>query len=121
MEKLEQITITQDHLKQIENLAPDGGDDIYSLVFPNWSGTEEELYIASFADVALLKNIRYFWVNAVAKESSLELSHLLHLQHLETLDTDWFYVDEGNNPQEVIAALMDRGVSVAIAGTPSQG
>ena len=80
LEALGRLPISPEHLDLITELAPDGGDDIYVHVLPRWSGEEEEVYIRSFADVKLLRNLRSLWVYAVAEEFSLDVSDLLELK-----------------------------------------
>lgn len=121
LDVLQRIDITQQHLDEIESLAPDGGDDIYFHVFPSWGGEEEELYIASFADLPLLRNLQSLAIFAVATEASLRLADVVRLPRLTSLDTDWFYISPSDNDQQHLRALADRGVSVTITGSPADG
>lgn len=114
---LNNIPITQELCDSIIDFAPDGGDDVYFHAFPSWGGTEDELYIRSFADLRHLRKLQELSVHAVTFESALDLSLLLQLPALEEVFTDWFYVDDRSDSQHVIDELKQRGVSLTIQGT----
>lgn len=117
MELISRIPISQEHLDSITSFAPDGGGDVYFHVLPRWSGEEDELYIKSFADLKLLRNLRSLSVYAVAEKSSLDFTHLLELKHLKQVNTDWFYVAETANCDAAVETLKNRGVTISINGS----
>lgn len=116
IEAFRQLPVTQDHLDQITSFAPDGGDDVYFHVFPNWSGEESELYIHSLRDVKNLRNLESISINAVTDEGAFDLSLLLFLENLKTVDTDFFYLSASSNIEATVTALEQRGVVITIRG-----
>lgn len=116
MKAFRDLLITQDLLDQITTFAPDGGDDIYFHVFPEWGGEEDELYIRSFADLTLLRNLERISVFAVADEGAFDLSNLCSLKHLKTVETHYFYVSTLCDIDATVDMLQQRGVEVTIRG-----
>jgi len=116
MKAFRELSITQDLLDEITTFAPDGGDDIYFHVFPKWGGEEDELYIHSFADLMLLRNLERLWIFAVADQGAFDLSLLASLRRLKAVETDYFYVSAGCDVDATVAVLQERGVEVTIHG-----
>lgn len=109
------LPITQDQLDEITSFGPDGGDDIYFHVYPQWSGEEEELYIQRFDDVKLLRNLESISVVSM-QGHCFDLSLLLPLKKLKEVTTDYFHITDDCDVEGTVANLESRGVKVTIVG-----
>jgi hypothetical protein len=118
MKAFRNLPITQEHLDEITSFAPDGGDDIYFRVLPQWSGEEECLYIRNFDDLKYLRNLESIHIYSVAEQGAFDLSLLLPLQKLKAVFTDYFYLSPDCDIKATVAELKRRGVAVEIQGRP---
>ena len=118
LKAVKQIPLTDRLLGQIEEIAPDGGDDIYPLVMEYWRGTQEELYVGSIADVKLLPNLKKIWIHSVANKHCVDLMALKNNKKLEEIDTDYFYLSQSCEIDKAIHELKKKGVTVKISGNP---
>ncbi len=112
MNYLLSIDISQEDLNTIKSFAPDGGDDIYTYVFPWWSGEEDELYLRDFRDIALLQNLEFLSINAITIEHSFNLMDIVSLPNLKKIDTNKFYVN--NSIQKEAIAILDSKINIII-------
>jgi hypothetical protein len=71
------------HLAAVEELTFDGGNDIYTYVFPFWDGEDGVFNVSSLAGIAQLTNLRSFNVISMLDDGDLAL--LAPLTKLETV------------------------------------
>lgn len=113
---LNRIPIIQDDLDTITDFGPDGGDDIYTYVIPEWRGTQRELYINSFQDLRLLRKLQKIRIFACVEKGAFDLSLLAPLKHLQVVETDYFFVSPECDIDGTVRSLKERGVEVKISG-----
>jgi hypothetical protein len=75
--------LTSGHLAAVEDLTFDGGNDIYSYVFPFWDGEGGEFDVSSLAGIAQLPNLRRFSVISMLDDG--DLAALAPLARLEAV------------------------------------
>ncbi len=54
----ENLVLTDEDLKMVEELSFDGGNNIYGLLMPEWDGESDEFDILSVDDMVLLPNLK---------------------------------------------------------------
>jgi hypothetical protein len=111
---LDAVVVTEKQLGLITDLAPDGGDEVYLFVDPEWGAENDDLYISGFDDIVMLPNLETLWIHAVTNEGALDLSLLLKCKSLREISADSFYLRRSNQNGEVVARLKARGVRVQI-------
>ena len=52
-----ELPLTKKQLLRVKKLAPDGGDDIYLLIAPNWDGKDGLFDLKTLQDAPLLPNL----------------------------------------------------------------
>jgi hypothetical protein len=66
------VQLTQDDLEQVTELWFDGGNDIYHLVRPFWSGTDDDFDVKSVDGFERLTNLRIVHHHAMISDSEVD-------------------------------------------------
>ena len=72
VEFFENLTLTEKDLAQVTTLEFDGGEDIYSLIMPDWDGESDEFDVKSVKDMKLLPNLKQVDYIAMCDEELME-------------------------------------------------
>ncbi|MEO5731160.1 MAG: hypothetical protein ABI134_19215 [Byssovorax sp.] len=106
---LDGIALTEELLAQVVKIGPDGGDEVYAGLVPEWDGEDERFDIDSLEDVRLLPNLERVSLYAMVSEG-IDLAPLRDVAKLEVVNINllkgWV---EG---WEVLDELAARGVEV---------
>jgi hypothetical protein len=111
---LDAVVLTDALLREITDLAPDGGDSVYLFADPQWGAENDDLYISRFDDLLKLPNLESLWVHSVTNEGALDLSLLLQCASLKSVSVDSFYIKPSPHNSEIIAQLETHGVEIEI-------
>lgn len=106
---LDGIALTEQHLAQIVKISPDGGDEVYAALVPEWDGEDDRFDVDSLEDVRLLPNLaRVSLYSMVGKGIDLApLRDVPKLEHVHVnLPVDWV------KSRSVLDELANRGVQV---------
>jgi tetratricopeptide (TPR) repeat protein len=106
------LNIDQAKLDLIEELRPDGGDQVYMFLMNNWDGEDNQFDIKDLSGIEHLKNLKIMDPIAMISEDIKSVSPLLQCKSLEFVDLDLFQGAE--DCQKVAAELSERGVEVNI-------
>ena len=108
-EFLDGITLTDELLAQVVKIGPDGGDEVYAALVPEWDGEDDRFDIDSLEDVRLLPNLERVSLYSMVSKG-IDLAPLRHVPKLEivhlNLPEDWV------KSAEVLDELAARGVEV---------
>lgn len=71
LEFFSQLKLTQEDLDKVEDLCFDGGNEIYSLIQPDWDGEDEQFDIYSVEGFEHLKNLKTVCYISMCDEETL--------------------------------------------------
>lgn len=97
------LKLTEDQLNQVRELTFDGGNEIYSLLIPNWDGEDSQFDISSISDISKLKNLENVQMIAMVYSDDVQL--LTSLEKLKKIY--WFDLDS-----QIENELMSKGVII---------
>ena len=112
---LDTVELTDEMLSKITRLAPDGGDDVYLFLDPEWGAENRDLYISRFDDLVHLTGLKSLSVHSVTAEEALDLSLLLKCEQLQRVKADSYYVKQSDENAAIIAELTSRGVEIKLS------
>lgn len=106
---LDGIALTEELLAQVVKISPDGGDEVYAALVPEWDGEDDRFDIDSLEDVRLLPNLERVSLYSMVSEG-IDLAPLRDVAKLElvhiNLPESWV------KGWEVLDELAARGVAV---------
>ncbi len=107
------FVLTPELLAKVTSLAPDGGDDIYEALMPEWDGESDEFDIQSLEDVRLLPNLERVVLFSMCKQG-IDLTPLGDVPKLKEVQTS--FVESWATGVDVLPVLQKRGVTVKVLG-----
>lgn len=112
LERILEIPLTWQQLDRIKKLSPDAGDDLYTLISPNWDGEDDQFLASSVEDIAMLKNLEEFSFFHTLKLK--DYSPLISAPKLvRILLPTMGYVD-GSENADFLKQLSDKGVEIEL-------
>lgn len=105
MAYFEELQIDESLLIHIENLCMDGGDEIYSQIYPYWGGEADCFDVKSLDDVGKLQNLKKFNPVAMGDCNKVDYTPLLQCPNLEFVNLRYC-----KGRDAFVKKLVERGI-----------
>ncbi len=104
------LPLTKEHLEKVTQICPDGGDEIYMYMVPDWDGEDDQFDIMSIEDVKLLPNLQSVDIYCLIGEKSIDLTPLKSCSKLQKVNMDKYYIKDNKTNQEIINEFQNKGI-----------
>lgn len=112
LSRILEIPLTFKQLDRIKTLTPDAGDDLYTLISPNWDGEDDQFLASSLEDIAMLKNLEEFsFFHTLALS---DYTPLLALPKLMKISPPAMGYADGSEDADMLNQLRQKGVEIEL-------